>query len=141
MIFILLNNSYSRHLLLTTFLHLIFSGVELIYNTVSVSAVQHCESATRACLVAQLCPTLRPRGLQPTSLLCPWDAPGKDTGVGCQALLQEIFLTQGLNPGLPHCRRILYHLSRQGSPRISSPYTNNSCFSVSFPSFPPQRTE
>jgi len=38
--------------------------------------------------------------------------------VGCHALLQEIFLTQGLNPGLLHCRQILYHLSHQGSPRI-----------------------
>ena len=36
------------------------------------------------------------------------DFPGKDTGVGGHALLQGIFLTQGLNPGLPHCRQILY---------------------------------
>ena len=42
----------------------------------------------------------------------------KNTGVGCHALLQGIFPTQGLNSGLPHCRRILYHLSHQGSPRI-----------------------
>ena len=46
------------------------------------------------------------------------DSPSKNTGVGCHALLQGIFLTQGLNPGLPHCRWILYHLSHQGSPRI-----------------------
>ena len=39
--------------------------------------------------------------------------PGKNTGVGCHFLLQEIFQTQGLNPGLPHCRQILYHLSHQ----------------------------
>ena len=43
------------------------------------------------------------------------DSPGKNTGVGCHALLQGIFPTQGLNPGFPHCRRILYHLSLQGS--------------------------
>ena len=36
----------------------------------------------------------------PTKLLCPWDSPGKNTGVGCLALLQGIFLTQGLNPSL-----------------------------------------
>ena len=36
----------------------------------------------------------------------------------CQALLQGIFPTQGSNPGLPHCRQILYHLSYLGSPRI-----------------------
>ena len=36
------------------------------------------------------------------------DSPGKNTGVGCHALLQGIFLTQGLNPGLPHCRGIFF---------------------------------
>ena len=49
-------------------------------------------------------------------LLCPWDSPGKNSGVGCHALLQEIFLTQESNPGLLRCRQILYHLSHQGSP-------------------------
>ena len=42
---------------------------------------------------------------------------GKDTGLSCHALLQGIFPTQGLNPALPHCRRILYWLIPQGSPR------------------------
>ena len=46
------------------------------------------------------------------------DSPGKNTGVDCHALLQGIFPTQGLNPGLPHCRQILYQLSHKGSPRI-----------------------
>ena len=46
------------------------------------------------------------------------DSPGKNTGVGCHALLRGIFPTQGSNPGLPRCRRILYQLSPQGSPRI-----------------------
>ena len=46
------------------------------------------------------------------------DSPGKNTGVGCRALLQGIFSTHGLNPGFPHCRQIIYHLSHQGSPRI-----------------------
>ena len=46
------------------------------------------------------------------------DSPGKNTAVGCHALLHGIFLTQGLNPGLLHCRQILYHLSHQGSPRF-----------------------
>ena len=44
------------------------------------------------------------------------DSPGKNTGVGGQALLQGIFPTQGSNPGLTHCSQILYHLSHQGSP-------------------------
>ena len=50
-----------------------------------------------------------------TRLLCPWDFPGKSTGVGCHCLLQEIFPTQGLNPGLVHCKQTLYRLSHQGS--------------------------
>ena len=52
-----------------------------------------------------------------TRLPRPWDSPGKNTRMGCLALLQGILLTQGLNPGLLHCRQILYHLSRQGSSR------------------------
>ena len=44
------------------------------------------------------------------------DSPGKNTGVGCHALLQGIFPTQGSNPGLPHCRQILYCLNHQRSP-------------------------
>ena len=42
--------------------------------------------------------------------------PGMSTGVGCHFLLQGNFPTQGLNPGLPHCRQTLYHLSNKGSP-------------------------
>ena len=42
----------------------------------------------------ELCPTLQPDGLQPPRLLCPWDSPGKNTGVGCHALLRGIFPTQ-----------------------------------------------
>ena len=49
-------------------------------------------------------------------LLCPWDSPGKNTGVGSHFLLRRIFPTQGLNPGLLHCRCILSHLNYQGSP-------------------------
>ena len=46
--------------------------------------------------------------------LCPWNSPGKNTGVDCHTLLQGIFLTQGSNPGLIQCRQIFYHLSHQG---------------------------
>ena len=59
--------------------------------------------------------SLRPHGLQTARLLCSWNFPGKSTGVGCYFLLQGIFPTQGLNPGLPHCRQTLYRLSHQGS--------------------------
>ena len=46
--------------------------------------------------------------------LCPWNSPGMNTGVGSHSLLQGIFPTQGSNPGLLHCRQILYCLSHQG---------------------------
>ena len=54
--------------------------------------------------------------LSPHELSCPWNSPGQNTGVGSLSFLQRIFPTQGLNPGLPHCRRILYQLSQKGSP-------------------------
>ena len=54
--------------------------------------------------------------LQPHELYSPWNSPGQNTGVGSLSLLQGIFPTQGLNPGLPHCRQILYQLSHKGSP-------------------------
>ena len=54
-------------------------------------------------------------GLEPTNLLCPWNSLGKNTGVGSHSLLLGIFPTQGSNPGLLHCRLILYRLSHQGS--------------------------
>ena len=56
--------------------------------------------------------TLWPHGL------CPWNSPGQNTGVGSLSLLWGIFTTKGSNPGLPHCRWILYQLSHKGSPRI-----------------------
>ena len=56
--------------------------------------------------------------LQPHGLCSPWNSPGQNTGVGSLSLLQGIFPTQGSNPGLLHCRQILYQLSHKGSPRI-----------------------
>ena len=63
--------------------------------------------------VAQSCPTLG----DPHELYNPWNSSGQNTAVGSLSLLQAIFPTQGLNPGLLHCRRILYQLSHKGSPR------------------------
>ena len=61
------------------------------------------------CLVALVTPySVRPYGLQPARLLCPWDSLGKSTRVGFHAPLQGIFLTQGWNLGLAYCRQILY---------------------------------
>ena len=62
---------------------------------------------------------LRPYGFYPTRLLCPWNSPGKITGVGSHSLLHGIFLTQGSNPGLPHYGQILHGLSHQGSPHLA----------------------
>ena len=56
--------------------------------------------------------------LRPHGLYNPWNSLGQNTAVGSCSLLQGIFLTQGSNPGLPHCRRIFYQLSHKGSPRI-----------------------
>ena len=63
--------------------------------------------------VTQSCPTLQPYGLY-----SPWNSPGKNTGVGSLSLLQGTFLAQRSNPGLLHCRQILYQVSHKGRPRI-----------------------
>ena len=65
------------------------------------------------CFITVLSDSLRHHG-QPSSSVHR-DSPGKNTGVGCLALLQGIFSTRGLNPSLQHCRQILYHLSHQGN--------------------------
>ena len=77
------------------------------------------------CHVISVCPTLcDPYGLWPTRLLCPWDSPGKNTGVGCHALLQGIFLTQGSNPCffcLLHWQAGALPLGLPGKPYSSTP--------------------
>ena len=80
------------------------------------------ETCTHACAV--LCLVTQSRPTLCDSMDCPPGSsvlgfsPGKNTGVGYRALLQGIFPTQGSNPGLLHCRQILYPLSHQASPRI-----------------------
>ena len=56
--------------------------------------------------------------LRPHGLFSPCNSPGQNTGVGSLSLLQRIFPTQGSNPGLQHCRRLLYQLNHKASPRI-----------------------
>ena len=69
--------------------------------------------------------------LRPHGLCSSWNSPDQNTGVGSLSLLQGIFPTQGSNPGLPHCRQILYQLSPQGNPRIlewvTYPFSRGSC--------------
>ena len=73
----------------------------------------------RVCFITQSRPTL----CNPVDCTLPGssvhgDSAGKNTGVACHAFVQGIFPSQGSNPGLLHCRQILYHLSHQGSPWI-----------------------
>ena len=65
--------------------------------------------------------------LQSHELYSPWDFPSQNTGVGSRALLQGIFPTQGLSPGLPHCRWILYQQSQQGRPHPAGPPICEGC--------------
>ena len=83
----------------------------VISTIVSHYTVLYYESESE---VAQSCPTLCD-SMEPNRLLCPWDFPGKGTGVSCHFFLQGIFPTQGSNPCLPHCRQTLYRLSHQGN--------------------------
>ena len=90
--------------------------------------------ATMLYLFTQPCPTIcHPMDSSPTGSSVHGDSPGKNTGVGCHALLQGIFPTQGSNSGLPHCRLILYHLNHQRSPRIlewvAYPFSSRSSWS------------
>ena len=87
-------------------------------------------------LVTQSCPTLcDPMNLSPPGSSVHGDSPGKNTGVGCRALFQGFFPTQESNPDLPHCRRILNHLSHKGSP-LSCRLEPNSTLSSMFHSHP-----
>ena len=71
------------------------------------------------CLVASIVShSVGSYGLQPARLLCSWDSLGKSTREGCHTLLQGIFLTEGSNPGLLHCRHILYHWATREVPPI-----------------------
>ena len=82
-------------------------------------------STTMLCLVTQLCLTLcNPMDYSLPGSSVHGDSPGKNAGVGCHALLQGIFPTQGLNPGLWHCRQILYHLRPRGN---SLDWTRHPC--------------
>ena len=88
-------------------------GVQLLAQGPTDSQRQGWASSP-VCIVAESYPTLRnPMDSSPPGFSVHGDSPGKNTGVGCHALLQGIFPTQGLNPVFPHCRRIPYHLSHQ----------------------------
>ena len=74
------------------------------------------------CLVAQSCLTLcDPMDCSPPGPSVHGDSPGMNTRVGCHALLQGIFPTQGSNPSLLPCRRVLYRLSHKPQPLAAHP--------------------
>ena len=87
------------------------------WKLIKISKTRNLVRSSVLCLVAQSCLTLcNPMDCSLPGFFVHGDSPGKNTGVGCHALLQGIFPTQGSNPGFLHCRQILYHLSHQGSP-------------------------
>ena len=81
-----------------------------LFNLILKTYVSMCVCETLSCVRLVATPG--------TIALCPWNSPGSSTRVGKHSLLQRIFPTQGLNPGLLHCRQILYCLSHQGSPYV-----------------------
>ena len=76
-------------------------------------------------VVSVMSDSVWPYGLWPTRLLYPWDSPGKNTRVGCHALLQGMFLTQGSNAGLLHCRHIIYRWATKEAHNTSYHVLNN----------------
>ena len=102
-IYHLLNAYYVQGIVVNFLLH---SSLDLNNSTSKVKVAQSCQTVC-----------------DPMDCVCqaPWNSPGKNTGVGSHSLLQGIFSTQGWKPGLLHCRWILYHLTHQGSPTITTP--------------------
>ena len=80
-------------------------------SMIGFSRQEHWKVISRSCSVVS-------DSLWPHGLYSPWNSPGQNTGVGSLSLLQGVFPTQGLNPGLTHCRHILYQPSHKRSPRI-----------------------
>ena len=87
-----------------------------IRNVGSVPGLGRCPGGGHATHSTLLIPSVGSISMQTHELYSPWNSPGQNTGVGSLSLLQGIFPTQGSNPGLLHCRRILYQLSHKGSP-------------------------
>ena len=108
---------FSVCLSLSTHTHTSYILFIYIYIYIHTSICVYCYAVL--CLVTQSCPTHWDLiDCSPPGSSVRGDSPGKNTGVGCHALLRGIFPTQGSNPGLPQYRQILNHLSHQGNPRI-----------------------
>ena len=105
LIFLLILCEYSCFTMLCYFL--LYSKMNQLY--VYTCAVLSC---------SMVFDSLWPHGLKPTRCLCPWGFSRQEYWSGLPCPPPEDLPTQGSNPGLLHCRQILYHLSHQGSPRI-----------------------
>ena len=110
----------------------IFPSIRVFSNE-SAHHIRWPKTIRRPCsLVAQSCSTLcNPVDCSPPGSSVLGDSPGKNSGVSCHALLQGAFRTQGLNSDLPHCRRILYHLST----REAQYYAINNYLNYHLPAF------
>ena len=109
------NNGNFHYLLICVFISITIleSSLELLAEAEDVYIL------CCVCLVIQLYPTLcDPMDCSPPGSSVHGDSPGKNTGVGCPALLQGIYSIQRSNPGLLHCKWLPYPLSPQGSPRM-----------------------
>ena len=89
----------------------------------------NCQLLKRASVCSVVSDSLGLNGLLPFRLFCPWNSPGKNTGVGYHSLLQGIFLAKGSNPGLLHCRQIIFWAAREGynywGPKALEPVLRN----------------
>ena len=118
-----------EHYLPSSLINLVLAGMELSLH--SRGKQTHFIQLHVLCFIAQSCPALcDPMDYSPPGSFVHKDSLGKNTGVGCYTFLQGTFPTQGSNPGLPHCRQILYYLSHQGSPYnciINNNFLNPMC--------------
>ena len=94
----------------------IFLSSTFMYPLFLFVILYHWQGGGGGELVTKSCVTLVTRWTVAARLPCLWDSPGKNAGVGCHFLLQEIFPTEEWNPSLLHCRQILYQLSYKESP-------------------------
>ena len=100
---------------------LLYRKISALFQTVNFQdpiiyeISENCSTSLKVCVLGHS-DSMCPYDPQPTSLLCLWDSPGKNNGVDCHALLQEIFPNQGPKPSLLHCKGILHCLNHQGSP-------------------------
>ena len=101
------NTQYTMHLCIVERQHALLQAKFLRWVCVHAKSLQSC-------------PTLRPYGVQPARLLCPWDSPGKNTGVGCHFLLEGIFPTQRSNLRLLHWQADSLSLAPPGKPPLLS---------------------